>query len=78
MELRRKRRKVVWGWAFFFSPEKSMVHMDAVWTCHNRILVTNPPGFPTALLYPCLEIRSEELGNIPKHSPESQTLIADE
>lgn len=65
------------GLGFFF-PEKSVILMDAVWSSHNRILVTNPPGFPTALLYPCLEIRSGELGNVSKHSPESQTLIADE
>lgn len=47
-----------------------MIHRDAVWTCCNRISVTNSPEFPTALVYLCLEIRSEELENIPKDNRE--------
>lgn len=61
---------VVFGLFFF---KKWMIHIDMVWTCCNRISVNNPPGFPTALVYPCLEIRSKELGNIPKTQPRALT-----
>lgn len=45
--------------------------MGTAWTCRSRVSVTNPPGFPTALVYPRWEIRSEELGTIPKHTAKS-------
>lgn len=59
-------KEVSLGLFVFLSSEKLMTCMDVVWTCCNQVSVTNSPGFPTALVYPSLEIRSEELGNIPK------------
>lgn len=52
------------------TPKKSMIHADAASASRGRMAAADPPGFPTVPVYPCLKIRSEELGNTPKHSEE--------
>lgn len=43
--------------------------MDVVWTCRNRIQVTNPPGFPTALVYPRFGDKVRRARKHPKTQP---------